>query len=101
MGADLRPNRGKGQKNPVLELPYRSGTLSWSGSAPRIDPNRHPSATPLLIIAERRVASQWRGGRQYQSVTAAAPTGANGNTGPHQRSTTLVADLVDDFYNMG
>ena len=38
------------------------------------------------VLRERRVASKLCGGRWYQSVKAAAPTGASGKNGPHQRS---------------
>jgi hypothetical protein len=43
-----------------------------------------------------------RGGRQYQSVTAAAPAGASGKKGPHRHLKTVAAahaHLLADFCN--
>src|SRR5262245_15691026 len=47
-------------------------------------PDRRPR--PLRVLCERQVALKLRGGRQYPSVTAAAPTGASGKSRPHRRS---------------
>jgi len=51
-------------------------------------------------LRERQVAFKLCGGRRYQSVTAAAPTGASGNNGPpREQSSSRHTDLLADFCN--
>ena len=52
--------------------------------SPSCKRDRHPWLP--RVLRERRVAFKLRGGRRYQSVAAAAPTGASGKRGPHRRS---------------
>jgi len=40
-----------------------------------------------------------RGGRWYQSVTAAAPPGASGKNEPHHIAAAATTNLFPDFYN--
>jgi DDE family transposase len=66
------------------------GLPSWS-------PERRPRLPRAL--RERRVAFRLCGGRWYQSVTAAAPTGASGNKGVAPTLPPALTALASDFCN--
>jgi hypothetical protein len=58
-----------------------------------------PGTPRIAMLRERPVVSKLRGGRQYQSVTAAAPTGASGNKGHTNVRKCPFADLTADSCN--